>query len=218
MSTFQDIKAILLACFAMQERSVVQWHMHPPDAIKTDLPCDAENGSLVLIRIAEAQHAANFQLWHIEDDARRRDVDDSVIADCKHRIDVLNQNRNDLIERFDTCLVAVMQPLLPENSAQRYNTETIGAALDRMSILSLKIFHMRENSLDEDLEPDLRTECSVKLEILIQQREDLGADILLLLDEYASGQKQPRVYYQFKTYNDPLLNPALRARTQKTGC
>ncbi len=196
---------------------MVQWHLHPPDMTMPGAPCDSENGSLSLIRIAEAQHAANFQLWHIEDEARRRDVGDSVIADCKRRIDSLNQNRNDLIERFDTCLVAVMQPLLPENVAQRYNTETLGAALDRMSILSLKIFHMRENSMDADLEPDLRAECGVKLEILIRQREDLGSDMLLLLDEYASGQKQPRVYYQFKTYNDSRLNPAMRHRTQKTG-
>ena len=217
MSNFQDIKAIFLACFAMQERSVVQWHLHAPE---TELPvytCNKENGSLVLIRIAEAQHAANFQLWHIEDEARRRDVPDSVIADCKHRIDAMNQTRNDLIEQFDTCLVTLMLPHLPDTEPGRYNTETLGAALDRMSILSLKIFHMRENSTDEALDARLQAECAAKLEILIQQREDLSADILLLLDEYESGVKQPRVYYQFKTYNDPRLNPAVRNHTHKSG-
>lgn len=220
MNDFQDIKAILLACFAMQERSVVQWHLHPPDATPPSprsFDCGQENGSLALVRIAEAQHAANFQLWHIEDEARRRDVPDAVIADCKRRIDGLNQNRNDLIEQFDACLVPLMLPLLPESGEQRYNTETVGAALDRMSILSLKIFHMRENAEDHSLEPALREQCQDKLAVLIQQREDLGASILLLLDEYGAGRKQPRVYYQFKTYNDPRLNPALRPRTaQKT--
>ena len=142
---------------------------------------------------------------------------DSVIADCKHRIDAMNQTRNDLIEQFDTCLVTLMLPHLPDTEPGRYNTETLGAALDRMSILSLKIFHMRENSTDEALDARLQAECAAKLEILIQQREDLSADILLLLDEYESGVKQPRVYYQFKTYNDPRLNPAVRNHTHKSG-
>lgn len=210
MSNFKDIKAILLACFAMQERSVVQWHLRAPEMKLAEYACDQENGSLALIRIAEAQHAANFQLWHIEDEARRQDVSDTAIAVCKRRIDAMNQTRNDLIEQFDTCLVAVMAPLLPNAEPGRHNTETIGAALDRMSILSLKIFHMRENATDTSLDPALQTECGAKLEILIQQREDLSTDILLLLDEYETGLKQPRVYYQFKTYNDPRLNPALR--------
>lgn len=216
MKTFQDIKAIFIACFAMQERSVVQWHLRAPEMELPVYTCNRENGSMALIRIAEAQHAANFQLWHIEDEARRRDVGDAAIADCKRRIDSLNQTRNDLIEQFDTCLVTLMLPLLPEAQQGRYNTETVGGALDRMSILSLKIFHMRENAADAGLEPSLRAECNAKLDILMQQREDLGTDILLLLDEYASGRKQPRVYYQFKTYNDPRLNPAMRAGAQKS--
>ena len=157
------------------------------------------------------QHLRNFRLWHVEDTARRRDVDDAVIADCKRRIDVLNQERNDRMERVDACLVALLRPYLPEACSEAYNTESPGMAIDRLSILSLKIWHMAEQTRREDASPDHIAACREKLAVLHRQRQDLAAAVQGLMAEYLAGTKRPGVYFQFKMYNDPNLNPQLYA-------
>jgi hypothetical protein len=159
-----------------------------------------------------AQHACNFQLWHIEDTARRRDVGPEVIADCKRRIDALNQERNDGMEKVDACLLRELAFLLPASrpgAAPRYNTESLGMAVDRMSILSLKIWHMEEQLARPDVDAAHLGNCADKASVLRAQRRDLAGSILDLVDEFARGDKQPHRYYQFKMYNDPALNPEL---------
>ncbi len=202
---FLAIKAALDACFTTQSAATSAWHESEPQQpeISEDLTL-ANLSSLVL-----AQHLKNFLLWHVEDKARRKDVDDSVIASCKREVDVLNQQRNDLIEKVDTCLVGIMQPNLPNKPQAKQNTETAGMVLDRLSILALKIFHMAEQTTRTDVSPEHIASCTSKLEVLRKQRKDLTIALLELIDDYDQGNKTPVLYHQFKMYNDPNLNPEL---------
>ena len=170
-----------------------------------------------LTALALAQHLMNFKLWHTEDQARRKDVDDAVIAACKRSIDALNQRRNDFMEKVDACIVAMCLPHLPapaEGRRPRYNTESVGAAVDRLSIISLKAYHMREETERTDADAAHIDACRHKLTTLLDQRDELFTAILELIDDYAAGRTRPRVYYQFKMYNDPRLNPALYKNRQ----
>ncbi|MDC0336487.1 DUF4254 domain-containing protein, partial [Pseudodesulfovibrio sp.] len=185
------------------------WHCGDPFYVDDGEPADDLQGVDGFSELVGRQHWCNFQLWHVEDRARRKDVDGDVIAGCKYAIDKLNQKRNDLIERVDECLIGMLTPLLPEDGAERYNTETVGAALDRLSIQALKIYHMKEQCNRKDATEEHRKECDSKVMTLQRQHDDLDRAISELIDEYAAGTKKPKVYFQFKMYNDPRLNPEL---------
>ena len=204
------LKATLENCFAEQVYFTAFWHEYMPDASP---PCSEGPGMESLRDLVLVQHFYNFSLWHIEDEARRTDVDSAVIADCKRKIDGLNQKRNDAIEAVDRCLVAILEPLLPENAILRQNTETVGMAVDRLSILALKIYHMEEQARRRDVSAEHIHACSGKLEILNRQRVDLARAVLELLADYMEGSRIPALYSQFKMYNDPALNPAIYGKT-----
>lgn len=163
-----------------------------------------------IYQIIYTLHLLNYHLWHQEDIARRTDVDDSVIADVKRKIDKLNQTRHNTIERIDEYLCQILtaqnqnsNPSLPINS------ETPGSIIDRLSILSLKIYHMGEETKRQDVSSEHRKTCQAKLNILREQFKDLGNCMEVLLDEIFSSKKRLKVYRQFKMYNDPMLNPQL---------
>jgi len=158
----------------------------------------------------------NYLLWHEEDKARRTDVDDSAIAAVKRAIDKLNQQRNDLIEKLDEAILAQVTVCAPEQSAERINSETPGSIVDRISIMSLKIYHMDEDSRRDDIDEEHRQRSLHRLAVLKLQRSDLFVALEQLLAEYQSGSKRMKLYKQFKMYNDPALNPELyRARQEK---
>ena len=207
MSTdiFQTLSHALPACFAQQATATAQWH----EAEAADVPFTEEATLANLPQLVLAQHQCNFRLWHVEDTARRTDVDDTVIAKCKRTIDGLNQRRNDLMEKVDTCLTTLMAPALPRTPNPGLNTETLGMAVDRLSILALKVYHMREQTLRTDVDAAHKANCTQKLETLVQQRAALERAVLGLLEEYREGRKTPMVYHQCKMYNDPSLNPEL---------
>lgn len=209
--TIEKVKEIIEDAIAHQTRSVTDWHFGEPVYDDEGDPKDDLCGEPGFRELVGRQHWANFKLWHVEDRARRKDVDAQVIADCKYAIDGLNQKRNDLIERVDECLISMLAPQLPADAPERYNTETVGAALDRLSIQALKIYHMKEQCSRQDVDQDHVDACSLKVATLQQQHDDLGRAILELIDEYAAGTKKPKVYFQFKMYNDPSLNPELYA-------
>jgi len=212
--TLADLIQLMADCAAAQEETTAVWHDETPGG---DLVL-GEGPRARVLALCLGEHRANFRLWHVEDDARRRDVDAAVIADCKRRIDALNQERNDCIERLDETLVALLAPLMPRPApgvVPRHNTESAGMALDRLSILALKVFHMEEQTRRRDVDDAHRTACARKLAVLREQRSDLLRALQDLLAEYAEGRKQPKVYFQFKMYNDPALNPALYGPVQK---
>ena len=159
----------------------------------------------------EDNHRFNCLLWDEEDLARRRSVPDAAIAANKRAIDGFNQKRNDAIERIDEQL---LNQLKPGSESARLSSETAGAMCDRLSILSLKIHHMRLQTLRTDADAGHIAACRAKLARLEEQRQDLGACLDRLLAECARGESRFKVYRQFKMYNDPKLNPAMYGETR----
>ena len=202
---FVNIQTALENCFAAQMSATALWHEREPEEPACSGDCSLENLHCLVL----AQHCHNFLLWHVEDTARRRDVPDSVIADCKRRVDGLNQKRNDGMERVDHCLHQILTPFLPADAAPRRNTETVGMAVDRLSILALKVYHMEEQTRRTDAGLEHIQSCADKLLVLQRQREDLCRAVLELITDYALGNKVIALYSQFKMYNDPSLNPEL---------
>lgn len=165
--------------------------------------------------IAE-NHCYNNRLWQEEDKARRTDVDDSEIAASKRLIDQYNQKRNDAIEALDEALLMELGNIEFAEDA-RLNSETAGAMIDRLSILALKIHHMREQTERGDADSEHIERCRDKLERLIAQRRDLISCLDTLLAEAAEGRAYFKVYRQFKMYNDPTLNPYLYQQQPAAG-
>ena len=155
-----------------------------------------------------ANHRCNRLLWDEEDQARRTDVADAAIATNKRAIDGYNQRRNDAIERIDEALLARLAGVTPGPDAW-HNSETAGSMIDRLSILALKIHHMRAQAERTDAAPQHVAACRDKLARLSMQREDLARCLDTLFARAAEGRAFWRVYRQFKMYNDPALNPYL---------
>ena len=155
-------------------------------------------------------HFYNFNLWHLEDEARRLDVTDAEIAKNKREIDRYNQLRNDSIENLDIHFDTILRDNnIKAGKGALCNSETPGSIIDRLSILSLKIYHMREESMRTDAEPGNRTLADKRLFVLQQQRRDLATALDQLLSDLSQGIKRHKIYHQFKMYNDPRFNPSL---------
>ncbi|HET9062951.1 MAG TPA: DUF4254 domain-containing protein, partial [Candidatus Binatia bacterium] len=140
--------------------------------------------------------------------ARRKDVPDGAIAANKRAIDGYNQKRNDAIERIDEQLLTALAAV-KSAPGSRLNSETAGSMIDRLSILALKIFHMRAQTERTDATPEHVATCRQKLERLIEQRGDLQGGLGALFADCLAGRAIFKVYRQFKMYNDPALNPYL---------
>jgi len=162
----------------------------------------------------EANHWHNCSLWEQEDLARRRQVPDADIASNKRAIDAHNQKRNDAIERVDEAILGSLGGTKPKAKA-RQHSETAGAMIDRMSILSLKIHHMRLQTERKDVDHNHVATCLARLKVLQEQRNDLAACLDGLLEECAHGDAFYKVYRQYKMYNDPKLNPAIYQEEKK---
>jgi len=190
----------LLTLEETNDRYLTFWHKHPET-------CDGLN--LAVNPIALELAWRNCLLWHEEDKARRNDVDDSAIAAVKRAIDKLNQQRNDLIEKLDEAILAEISRVTPEATSGSINSETPGSIVDRISIMSLKIFHMDEDAQRSDIDEDHRQRSLHRLAVLKLQRNDIYKALDELLAEYVAGKKTMKLYKQFKMYNDPTLNPEL---------
>ena len=148
--------------------------------------------------------------WHLEDIIRDPQIDPVAALAIKRRIDKSNQERTDMVEYVDSYLLDKYREIEPLPGA-RLNTETPAWAIDRLSILALKIYHMEQEVRREDVSQKHIEECGRKLDVLRQQQVDLSGAIDALLDDIAAGRKYMKVYKQMKMYNDPELNPVLYA-------
>lgn len=159
----------------------------------------------------EANHCCNSLLWNEEDKARRTDVGAAEIAAGKRLIDQYNQRRNDAIEAIDEQILQELAAY-PRTGHARLNSETAGSMIDRLSILCLKVWHMREQTRRADADTEHIAACEAKLQRLLLQRADLGSCFDALLTDARAGRAYFKVYRQFKMYNDPALNPYLYGR------
>ena len=164
-------------------------------------------GSNTLYEFIEANHFFNTKLWNEEDLARRQKVSDTEIVKNKRAIDKFNQARNDYIEKIDSFIIENIPTL---NHIQgKQNSESLGSMIDRLSILSLKIFHMSLQTQREDVKESHRQICSEKLKILRKQRFDLCVCFDELVEDCLNKLRHFKQYKQFKMYNDPNLNPKI---------
>jgi len=147
--------------------------------------------------------------WHYEDIIRDPNIDPVAALTLKRQIDASNQDRTDMVEFIDSYFLAKFKEVAAKSSAT-INSESPAWAIDRLSILALKIFHMDEEANRGDASEDHRNKCEVKLNVLLEQRVDLSSAIDTLLEDIQNGDKYMKVYKQMKMYNDDELNPVLR--------
>lgn len=158
-------------------------------------------------QLVEENHSFNYQLWHAEDRARRDDMGFEFVYHGKREIDRFNQLRNNRMEAMDEWLFKLLEPAAPNLCP--VNSESPGMIIDRLSILSLKAYHMDLQTKRVDVNEEHRTNCTQKLNVIYQQLEQLAQCLGQLLDEVKTKTRTFRVYHQFKMYNDPTLNPEL---------
>lgn len=183
----------------LQHDMVARWHEH-----------EVDNPYAGFEAIVCRQHGFNFLLWHEEDIARSPDVGDARIAAVKRAIDGYNQQRNDWIEKIDDWITDQLTEQAIETAHDApLNTETPGSAVDRLSIMSLRLYHLREQLDRKDITTDHRESVQRKIAICLMQHDDLSNSLQQLINAIAAGEKRHRTYRQFKMYNDPTLNPYL---------
>jgi hypothetical protein len=183
----------------LHARTTRDWHLAPID-----------NPYQGFLQLVCEQHRCNYLLWHEEDLARDRQASDARVAAVKRAIDKLNQERNDRIEHLDEWLLNEVQRRGVHAPSEAPSwTETPGGAIDRLSILALRVHHLHEACADPLADAGKRDEARRRLAVCERQRSDLASALQALLDGIASGALRMRVYRQFKLYNDPRFNPHL---------
>lgn len=146
--------------------------------------------------------------WHLEDIIRNPEIDPVEALAIKRRIDKSNQDRTDMVEYVDSYMLEKYKDVDVKADA-RLNTETPAWAIDRLSILALKIYHMGVETKREDVSEEHRAACQKKLDVLLTQQVDLSRAIEELIEDIEAGRKYMKTYKQMKMYNDPALNPVL---------
>ena len=146
--------------------------------------------------------------WHLEDLIRVPTINPVEALQIKRRIDKSNQDRTDMVEKMDDYFLDQFKHVEPKNTA-KINSETPAWLLDRMSILLLKIYHMREQTQRIDVSPDHLAKCHTKLAILLEQKTDMQMAFDQLMEDILYGERRMKVYRQMKMYNDASLNPML---------
>jgi hypothetical protein len=186
----------------LHAETVALWHQAP-----------VENASAGWLGLVCQQHLYNYELWHQEDIARATDVSEAEIAQVKRRIDKLNQQRNDGIEKLDDAITEQLAAagIAPQAGA-RQNTETPGSAIDRLSIMALRIYHYDEQLERTDVDSEHLARVQQRAVLCREQQRDLAQGLRELLEDIFAGRKRHKTYRQMKMYNDPTLNPYLYKR------
>ncbi len=202
-----DSQDLVLQIVALHCKTVLRWHVSAPD-----------NPYQGFLETVCQQHQFNFLLWHEEDIARSPDVPDKQIAAVKRNIDRYNQQRNDYIEQIDEALAMqlIAADVLPNHGA-RLNTETPGSAIDRLSIMALRIYHFEEQLDRHDTDEIHHAKVQQRLDRCHVQHADLSQSLAELFEDIFTGRKALKVYRQMKMYNDPTLNPYLYRQRRLVG-
>jgi hypothetical protein len=196
-----------IAITELQDELARRWH---------EESCDADSGlNDDWLNLVARQHRANFDLWHIEDEARAPGATEAELADVKRRVDSTNQRRNDLAEQLDRALLDCLDARGLPNPEAPLNSESPGLIIDRLSILALKIYHTREEAVREDGPTGHAERNQDRLAILTEQRADLALCLDSLWRETLEGKRRFKLYRQLKMYNDPSLNPAVYRKLGK---
>jgi len=193
-------------CNTVFDRSVNDYHISD----NTDSPCVNPYPERSLEWYLYAKNWIDAVQWHLEDIIRDPGINPVDALAIKRRIDLSNQERTDMVELIDSYFMERYSSVKVSDGAT-LNTETPAWAIDRLSILALKIFHMRQESLRSDASDSHKEACTAKYNTLLTQREDLSGAIDNLLNDIESGRRFMKFYKQMKMYNDPALNPVLYA-------
>jgi hypothetical protein len=186
------------------EKSVDDYHVYDDINRSASNPYDKKDFEHLLYE----KNWIDTVQWHYEDIIRDPDIEPSEGMSLKRLIDSSNQNRTEMVEYIDSYFLKLYSNVSPKPDA-KVNTESPAWALDRLSILILKIYHMKEESLREDVSEQHRATCNEKLQVLLEQQKDLSESIDQLLEDLSKGEKKMKVYKQMKMYNDETLNPVL---------
>ena len=186
------------------EKSVDDYHVYDDINRSASNPYDKKDFEHLLYE----KNWIDTVQWHYEDIIRDPDIDPKEGMSLKRLIDSSNQNRTEMVEYIDSYFLKLYSNVSPKTGA-KVNTESPAWALDRLSILILKIYHMKEESLREDVSEQHRNTCTEKLQVLLEQQKDLSESIDELLEDLSKGEKKMKVYKQMKMYNDETLNPVL---------
>lgn len=195
---------ISAVCNKIFEQSIEDYHVK--DNVDTSV-----NNSYTPQSIEHLLYAKNWidtVQWHLEDIIRNPDINAVEALLIKRRIDKSNQERTDMVEYIDSFFLDKFKDITAATDAT-INTESPAWAIDRLSILALKIYHMQAEVERTDASPEHINACNIKLNILLEQQRDLSIAIDELLNDIATGRKYMKVYKQMKMYNDPALNPVL---------
>jgi len=186
------------------EKSVNDYHLYDDINRKATNPFEVKSFEHLLYE----KNWIDTVQWHYEDIIRDPEIDPKEGMKLKRMIDSSNQNRTEMVEYIDSYFLDLYSNATLVKNA-RINSESPAWAMDRLSILKLKIYHMDEESKRIDVSEKHRNNCQAKLDILLDQQTDLSESIDQLLEDISSGQKKMKVYKQMKMYNDESLNPVL---------
>jgi hypothetical protein len=191
-------------CHPVFDESIRQYHLHNDVDTELQNPYPPKSIEYYLL----LKNWIDTVQWHLEDIIRDPDIDPAAALQLKRRIDHSNQDRTDLVELIDSYFLDQYKQvkILPDATI---NTESPAWAVDRLSILALKIYHMQQEIDRSGASPEHIRQCSLKLNILREQQNDLSTAIDMLLADIGNGRKYMKVYKQMKMYNDPALNPVL---------
>ncbi|MFY1045056.1 DUF4254 domain-containing protein [Chryseobacterium sp. GP-SGM7] len=185
---------------------------HVLDNVETPVKNPFESDTLE--RILYAKNWIDTVQWHLEDIIRDENIDPVEALQLKRTIDSSNQKRTDLVEFIDSWFLDKYKNITPKPNA-KINTETPAWAVDRLSILALKVYHMSLEANRESASEEHRLNCQSKLNVLLTQKQDLSTSIIQLLTDIENGDVKMKVYKQMKMYNDESLNPILYQKEQK---
>lgn len=194
-------------CIPVFQQAIADYHLH--DDVDAASNNSLTPGSIEFLLYAKSW--IDTVQWHLEDIIRDPQIDPVGALSIKRRIDASNQQRTDMVEFIDSYLLQQFNDVRPASDAT-INTESPAWAIDRLSILELKIYHMHLEANRENATDAHRAACAQKLAVLLEQRTDLSSAIDQLLQDITDGRKYMKVYKQMKMYNDEALNPILYAQ------